>query len=119
MNTTVSQNTSPNADETLNKNYGEGVLSAELGLDELKKNYEQLEKIEIEGTPFTMVGNKEIGYKVTHSIFAISETYNTKENCIKAVKKPSWDMIGNFIFSIMAGRDMMMQEAEKLTKKEN
>lgn len=124
-NTTTSQYGRTNVEKTHNKLSGKGILKTANNSDipNLEENEELITREEVKGTPFHILGDSEKGYSLTYGIFRISESKETKEEVLELTKEPNWDIIGNFIFAIMAGRDMMNEkiksEGERMAERYN
>ena len=60
-------------------------------LEKTNKQDYLIERIDIEDSPFTIVGNKEMGYMGTMGKWKITEIYKTKEEAKETTEKPSWN----------------------------
>lgn len=57
-----------------------------------KENYPLLERITVENTPFTILGNKELGFKLTWGRFNMSEALKTEEEVIQWAETHHWEL---------------------------
>lgn len=76
----------------------------------LDENTELITNTDIEKTPFKLIGSETTGYWVAMGPYRLTEAKNTKEEVIHELNEKTWEMIGNFIYAIMAGRDIINEK---------
>lgn len=54
----------------------------------------------IEHTPFWIVGNEELGYKLVMSKYQLTETYDTIEEVKQLLVTQKWNIISNMIVTL-------------------
>lgn len=83
-----------------------------------KENYPLIEREQIENTPFWIVGNDEIGYKLTWGKFTFNdEPLKTKEECAEWFKVNQWTIILHMIaIGIAQSKNQLIELQEALNK---
>lgn len=102
----------------------EGILKKSLtdaqganNIPYLDENTEKVINKKIETTPFNLIGG-EGKYWVAMGPYRLTEPKETEEEVLNELKEVSWELIGNFIYAVMAGRDMLVEKLAEVKKQE-
>lgn len=72
------------------------------GDDQNKENSgELLERHEVPGSPFTIVGNKEQGYFLTMGKYRLTDAYQDVDGVIWGLENEKWEIIFNLIITLI------------------
>lgn len=79
-----------------------------------KENYPLIERITVENTPFNIVGNKEVGYKLTWGRFNLTDKMKTEEEVRNWQLDNRWDitmkLIHIYVENYFIFKEKMTQE---------
>lgn len=93
---TASQNTKKQQSGA-NSEVGD-TFGIQQSVPEIDKNGSNLaEREEIEGTPFTVIGNEIVGYFLALGKYRITEHQKTKNDAIRLLETRKWDIIINLM----------------------
>lgn len=102
--------------ESTKQKHGEQLnieLNGQESENKSRSNYELLERIEIQGTPFTMVGSEEQGYFAAMQRYRITERHKTKEEVLNYIDTNMWKIIVNITIILTEGTIEMMKAKEQ------
>lgn len=71
-----------------------------------KEGTELIQRIEIENTPFTMVGNDEVGFIITMGVMRLTDKKTYKE-CMNIIGEKSYDLIITVINAMIIHHDQV------------
>lgn len=67
----------------------------------MKKNTQLTTNKPIDGTPFRVVGNEEVGYHVVIRNYLMSRPHKTPEEAEKAIHQRDWEIVASLIMALV------------------
>lgn len=99
----------PKKENKLNSSTNEKVKMVE---EDGSITEELVEKENIDGTPFAVIGSKEKGYFLILGRRRITEVMKTKEEVLKYIDEQSWYLTTQLIIAIIEDKDELLKMAK-------
>lgn len=79
-------------------------------------NSELVDREQLDGTPFWIIGNEDDGYKLIMGKYQLTGTYRSKDEIIEQLENDMWKMILNMILIVMTDAEGIKTIKDEFTK---